>query len=740
LAYDDEAYDEDEADAVDPEQSEADEELLALARDQFDEITMACQEERALALRDRRFATIAGAQWEGNWQQQFQNSIMVEVNKTAQGVEKIIADYRSNRMIVDFRAVDKDASEQTAETLNGMFRADFYRSNGQQATDCAFEEAVLGGIGAWRLTNKYEDDYDPENDYQRICLEAIPDADQSVFWDPNAKLYDKSDAKYCFVITAMAQEAFAKQYGEDRICDWPQEILKVYYDWYTPDIVTVARYYWYEDKPGLLRIFKNKASGEEKRIWASDLGKSEWTQMLIDGWAQDRTRKAKRRQVMSCVMSGCEVLEKAVKIAGTEIPVVPVYGKRWFIDNMERSRGHVRMAVDPQRIYNGQISKLVETVAVSPIERPIYTPEQVAGREQGLAEANINRSPYDLINPLLNPDGQSFAALGPVGYNKPPSLAPNLAALIQISSNDIGELTNAGDGADEAKANISAEAMDIAATRTDAKTFTYMDNMRQSMQRCGEIWLGMARDIYVEDGREVETMDESGADGTATLAEPFMDEQGQFQIRNDLAAGKYKVISDVTEATTTRRDKTVKTLVNIGTITAPVDPNLSSLCFSTAIINMDGEGMTDLQEYIRAKLVQEGAVKPNEQEKKQIEAAQQQPQPPDPATVLAQAEAALKGAQAQKAQADAGKSVADTTLSRAKAVETLAQAGHASALAGKARAETHGAHADTAATLVPPPTPSTSAVGGFDSSVPATTAKRLGIFDRIRGMLEGQSA
>src|SRR4051812_34689862 len=102
------------------------------AMERFDSVIVAVQEERALALEDRRFVSIAGAQWEGVWGEQFENSIMVEVNKTAQGVEKIEGDYRSNRMIVNFRGVDKGASEETAETMNGMFRADFYVSKGQQ--------------------------------------------------------------------------------------------------------------------------------------------------------------------------------------------------------------------------------------------------------------------------------------------------------------------------------------------------------------------------------------------------------------------------------------------------------------------------------------------------------------------------------------------------------------------------------------------------------------------------------
>ena len=107
---------------------------------EFDRIQSAVRDERLQSLQDRRFVSIAGAQWEGLWGDQFANSIMVEVNKTAQGVDKIINDYRANRMIVDFRGVGKGADEKTADTLDGMFRADFYVSKGQQATDNAFEE------------------------------------------------------------------------------------------------------------------------------------------------------------------------------------------------------------------------------------------------------------------------------------------------------------------------------------------------------------------------------------------------------------------------------------------------------------------------------------------------------------------------------------------------------------------------------------------------------------------------
>lgn len=661
MAYDTTTQD----DAAPDDTPAAEEDVHARAVEQFDAIIFAVQEERQLALSDRRFVSIAGAQWEGAWAAQFENSIMVEVNKTAQGVEKIETDYRANRVTVNFRGVGKDADSQTAETLNGMFRADAYWSKAGQAYDNAFTEGSQGGIGAWRLTNKYADEYDPESDAQRIAIEAIVDADQSVFWDMNAKLYDKSDAGHAFVISALTRSAFVDEYGEGAISDWPPGILRTYFDWYTPDVIRVAEYYEKRDKSGLLRIFKHAATGEERREWAADLDSAGFQALQAEGWRQVRTRKAKRCQVWKTILSGAGELKPPKLIAGDCIPIVPFYGKRWFIDNMERSRGHVRLAKDPQRIYNAQISKLTEQAALAPSERPIFTPEQMAGHSQSWAEANINRAPYALINPITLPDGSPF--VGPVAKIEPPQLSPVLGALIQITANDISELTNAQDGADQASANISADAMDIAATRTDAKSGIYMDNMKQSMQRCGEIWLGMARDVYFEPGREVETLDDKGEYGTATLAEPHTDDAGNYSIRNDLSRGKYNVISDVTEATSTRRDKTVKTLFSGAQMVAVADPELSAAMVNTALLNMDGEGVDDLQDWIRARLVKQGVVKPTKEEAAQLEQAAQQTQQPSAEDQALQASAAKNAALAGKAQAD-------TELAKAKTVDTLAHA------------------------------------------------------------------
>jgi len=150
------------------------------AMSQFDDIQSALRDERLQCLQDRRFYSISGAQWEGPLGYQFENKPRFEVNKVHLAVIRIINEYRNSRVTVDFVAKDGAINDRLADTCDMLFRADEQDSVANEAYDNAFEEAVGGGFGAWRLRTCYEDEYDPENEHQRIMIEPIYDADSSV--------------------------------------------------------------------------------------------------------------------------------------------------------------------------------------------------------------------------------------------------------------------------------------------------------------------------------------------------------------------------------------------------------------------------------------------------------------------------------------------------------------------------------------------------------------------------------
>lgn len=627
---------------------------------------------REEALAARRFSEIPGAQWEGPWGEQFENSIRVEIPKIGRAIRKIETDYRENRIVPDFKPDGGDSNQDTAKTIAGMHRADSYKFKAQQARDNAFQEAIRGGFGAYRLLNVLEDEYDRDNDRQRInpgCL--ITDADQHVFFDPQAKSYGKHEAGFGFVLLPYTPEAFKEEFGDDELTSWPESMIRPAYDWYRPEVVMACEYYEVEDKRETLYVLTHPMLSEQERFWKSEIEDEALADKKQAGW-QVATQRRKRRRVHKYILSGCRVLEDCGVIAGCRIPIVPVYGQRTFIDGVERFKGHVQDNIDRQRIYNAQVSRLAETSARSPQELPIFAAEQMPPNLAELwSRMHIDRHPYGLVNPLTDPITGQIISAGPIGYVKPPDVAPVTAALLQIANNDLIEESQ--DGADEVKANTSAEAMDIAAARVDAKSGIYLDNMRQSVECEGEIYVGMLSDVYVEEGREVETMSEDGDDGTEKLMQMTTDARGMTSVRNDFARGKYKVIVSVTEATATRRDKTVRSALNMAEVALRAnDMEMAQACLITAMMNADGEGIEQLQEYARKRGIQIGLVEPNEEEAAKLAEQQQQP---DPATVLADAQADALAAGAERDRASAGKYVADTALSKAKTIETLTDAG-----------------------------------------------------------------
>lgn len=640
----------------------------AKALSEFDNCQTTMRDERLQCLQDRRFYSIAGAQWEGPLGDQFENKPRFEVNKIALSVIRIINEYRNNRIGVDFVSKDGTDNDKLAETCDGLYRADERDSGAEEAYDNAFEEAVGGGYGAFRLRTSYEDDEDDENDRQRIRIEPIFDADSSVFFDLDAKRQDKADAKYCFVLYSMSFQAYRDEFDDDPTT-WPKDIDQSQFDWCTPDVVYVAEYYRVEEIREIVRIFTT-IDGEEERYTSADFDADETLEetLMAVGTVEVRQKRIKRRKVHKYIMSGGGILEDAGYIAGKNIPIVPVYGKRWFVDNVERCMGQVRLAKDAQRLKNMQLSKLGEISALSSVEKPILLPEQVSGHQVMWAEDNLRNYPYLLVNPITGPNGETQAA-GPVAYTKSPQIPPAMAALLALTEQDMAEILGNNQQADKMVSNISGKAVELIQTRLDMQSFIYMTNMAKAVRRCGEIWLSMAKDIYVEEKRKMKTIGSMEEIASVELMKPIIEQEtGEIVYENDLSNATFDVAVDVGPSFGSRRDATVRALTGMMQVTT--DPQTQQVLQAMAIMNMDGEGIDDVREYFRKQLVQLGVLKPTEEEQQEMMMAMQNQQP-DPQSAYLMAEAGKAEALTIKAQADTEYTLARSQETRANTAETL---------------------------------------------------------------------
>lgn len=631
------------------------------ARKEFNIDQTAQLEERRLSIEDRRFCSITGAQWEGAMGESFENNLQLEINKVQRSVNRIHDEYINNRIAVDFVSQDGSDADELADTCDGLLRADEQDSNANEAYDNAFDEGSTGGFAAWRLRAVYEDPDDDENEQQRILIEPIYEADTSVYFDAASRKQDKSDAKRCFVLTPMLVEDYIEEWKDDP-ADWPKDINDSEFDWQTNDFVYIAEYYKVEKVKEEIHVYKG-IDDEERRVSNEDLEADEELEgvLLATGFIRVRTKKISRQKVHKYTMSGSKILEDGGYVAGRHIPVIPFFGKRWYINGIERFSGHVRLAKDVQRLINVLRSKLGELVATGSDELPIFAGDQVNRYMEEWQNAHIVKPPFLRAEPLKDDNGNIVTG-GPLGYTKAPEIPPALAALMAVAEQDLKDILGDNQAGEQIVSNISGKAVELIQKRLDMQAYIYLSNFGKAQKRSGEIWLSMAKELYIEPERKMKTMSEQGKIGQVELNIPFIDGDGKDSYRNDLSHSNMGLTVDVGPSSSSQKAATV-TAVN-GMMQFTNDPEDLKVLGATAMMNMEGEGLVDTRNYYRQKLIRMGVVKPTKEEQAQL-AEEEANQQPDPNSLFLQ-EAAKKEA------AQAGKYEADTIVSLEKAKETEA--------------------------------------------------------------------
>jgi hypothetical protein len=640
---------------------------------EFDDVHSASIDERRQCQEDRRFVSIAGAQWEGPLGDQLEGRPKMEFNKVQMSVVRIINEKRNSNIGISFvpREADAEADDNLADLCAGLLRADEYDSGADEAYDNAFEEGATGGMGAALVRADFVDEDDEADERQRICIEPIYDADTSVFFDLNAKRQDKSDAKRCWVIKAMSRDAYKDEYDCDP-SSWPKDTMQTRFDWSTPDVVYICDYYRLEKVKKTFEVWK-APGGEVKEIGPDDHETDEdyeadVAEMQALGWVLDGEKRREVKEIRKYMLDGAGVLDDSL-LVGSCIPVVPYYGKRWYIDNVERMAGVARYIKDAQRLKNMQLSKLAETAALSGREKPIFMAEQIAGHEVAWSEDNLRDFPYLVVNGF-DASGNPLP-VGPQAYTKPPQVPPAMAALIQQSEMELREILGSPEQAEKLMSGVSGKAVEMIQTRVDGLAAIYLTNFSKFLRRIAKVWLGMAAEVYVEPKRKVRVMSEDGEASFKEINKPKLGRSGELLEGVDLDRAKFDVYADVGPSSQSSRQATVRALTNMMTLTQ--DPEDLKILTSMAMMNIEGEGLGDVRPFFRKRLVSMGAVEPTEEERTELEQAAQA-QKPDPQAAFLETEGQKNMAQAQKYAAETRETVAKTAKTEAETVKILGDA------------------------------------------------------------------
>ena len=526
---------------------------------------------RAEALDDVRFC--AGDQWPVD----VQNSRVLEsrpcltINKVDAYVRQICNQIRQQRPRIKVQGMNNEADAKLAEILSGVCRHIEYQSSADVAYDTASEYAVKMGWGYFRVTTDYISDDSFE---QEIFIRPI-DNPFTVYFDPNSQLPDGSDAERCLITTVVSKKQFRAMYpGKDDGQGFTSRGTgDSDAEWVTKEDVRIAEYFYTVRTPTKLMLLSDGTSVYEDELPSPEV--------LADAGIEIVERRdTYKKQIKWCKVTAMEVLEEG-DWAGKYIPVIPVYGQTAVIDAKHKKFGLVRMAKDPQRMYNYWTTALTESVALAPKAKWLMAEGQDEGHENEWAQANIKAMP---VLRYKQTDTEGRPAQPPTRLQPEPPPA-GIVTATQGMSNDLMTVVGIYDPSQLPQGNISGKALNGQQQQVDMVNFHYYDNLTRSIAYCGRIILDLIPKIY-DTERVMRIIGADEKPEIITLNQRVTDEEGVEKILNDVSVGRYDVVMDTGPGFATKRGEAVEAMMTL----LAADPNLMATAGDLIFRNMDFPG------------------------------------------------------------------------------------------------------------------------------------------------------
>jgi hypothetical protein len=554
---------------------------------------------------------------------------------------KIISDLSSQDIQADF--APKDGTDPSlSNIMDRLFRTDARKNSSIEAFYNATLEQVPCGIGGWRLVNEWESDKIGDRN-QTINRIPIHEFNSCVFWDSAARMQDKSDAKRCHIVSGYNKEDYEELKEEltgqdDDECEGetgPAPVTS--YGAMVEngkDVYIVESYYrekvsqvveFYRDDEGKVYAYE-KAEAKKFEATLAEEGKTFFDRKTIKVW-----------KVKKYTWTDTEILSES-DVVGPNIPVVPQYGERVFVNGIEHYEGITRGAKDAARLRDFMYSYMADIATSSPRETPIFFAEQIEGLEWQYQENGVDGAlPYRTMNRVAA-DGAQLP-VGPIATLPPPQLPPALIAAMQGINESLSESTSSGAPNTIADVSMSGTAVSQVRAMLDENSIIFRNGAKIAKRRDAEIWLGMAPEVYGVK-RKVTLTNKDGTTTEEWLQETEYDlETGEERVINNLAEADFDLAVDIGESFGSQRQQSRQEVGNILQSLQPGSKEYMMLLHKYLELT-DGEATIDIRKYSHKQLLLMGIREAEtEEDIKALEQAQaEQGQQADPALELAKAE------------------------------------------------------------------------------------------------------
>ena len=648
------------------------------------------QQTREDAANDMVFCWIS--QWDDSLLGDSQLEYRGEFNIIRKGLRHVLSLLANRDVQVDFEPIETSInSDELSDVMDGLYRTTIRKLESREAFRIGRQETVSCGFGAWELENRYTG----VGNLQEIARSPVHEANNTLYWDPQGELEDKSDSEYCSIIKSYSRDGVQKLVEEltGEAGYIPGNFKTPEESYVFPWILENERYFvgrFYYREKGLIRVHMfTDLLGNPVEVSEDKIADREEF-LIANGYQYNQTVDRDCYNVTRYIVTGEDVLEECT-IPGEHIPVVPMYGERQFVEGEEHYEGIVRLAKDPQRLRNFQLSYLASLVGQSPRRKPIFYPEQVEGFEH-MYELNgaDNNLPY-LLQKRVTAMGEELP-LGPVGEMPEQPIPTALGASIELSRQAVEDVINPGLPQNLSDVDMSGRGVEEVNRRMDQQSALFQESYKTALRRDAVVFSSMASVIY-DTPRNVTLTKPDGSRSQQQLMVPeFNTQNGQVEMRADLTQAKFEIYADLRDTHETIEQEVRTDTLELIKMLPPDDP-IRGILILKYIERQPGSSFEDIRRFASSQLIRQGIKQPETPEEQQIAAqAQQQAQKPDANTLLAMAEmekakadqaaATVKqfeaetkridvGLKAEKQGYDVDKIIAETQALRYKTVDDL---------------------------------------------------------------------
>lgn len=365
------------------------------------------------------------SQWDPRELERRQNKrLVLTADQLNAPVDQVVNGVRQNRPGPKVMPEGGGSDIYDADIMEGVMRRVDYENSAWNAWELATECATGGNFGCFEMGLEYQDDHSFS---RRITVSGIPNANECVWFDPEAIQRDRSDAEWAHRVYFLSPEKYLQMFGRETKLGKQIEsrlgmgtVLKYIYSlpnrgdysgWVSNDVIQVSKFYRVDRKYDTLRQYTDgveRLDSEKKYI-------KNGAKPLPGGLVRETETKEVKWYFVDCF----EVVKQGT-FGGPFIPLFPMYGRERWVGNMRFVSSLIQGAKDMQQALNFAITSACEILSAVSKTPWIGLAGQFRTKPNQWTNANSDIFAFMEYDEVLLPNGQYHVSAPQRDVSEPP--------------------------------------------------------------------------------------------------------------------------------------------------------------------------------------------------------------------------------------------------------------------------------------------------------------------------------